>query len=86
MSEMIRSLTHESNNLTTTRGLEANSDHQTFSVLTTWKLSRQYGMTMRPLIESSTAVQNDFTKFEKLMSAYSRLNRFFIAFIEKVIT
>ncbi len=83
MSDMIRSLAHESSNLTAKRGLEANSDHQTFSVLTTQKLSRQYGMTIRPLIQSS-AIKDDCADFEKLMGAYLRLNRFFIAFIEKV--
>lgn len=86
--KIIQSLIKEADNLMTTRGLEPNSNHQTFSILTTYKLSSQYGKAMRPLIEKNVrrAVKDEIDQdiYEKKFASYTQLNRFLMAFIEKV--
>ena len=70
------------------RGLEPNNNHQTFSVLTTYKLSSNYGKAMRPLIDTNKRKQvkdeMDQSVLEKKFASYAQLNRFLMAFIEKV--
>lgn len=51
MQHMTEALVKESNDLTTKRGLENGSNHQTFSIAIPLKLTRQYFKVMRPLYE-----------------------------------
>ena len=49
MQKMTEALHNEENNMTTRRGLEDGSDHQTFSISVTSKLTKQYFKVMQPL-------------------------------------
>jgi meckelin len=51
MQQMAQALLKEQNGMTTKRGLEEGSDHQTFSISITNKLSKQYSKVMYPLYE-----------------------------------
>lgn len=51
MQQMAQALQKEENNLLTKRGLEEGSDHQTFSVSLSNKLSKQYSKVMNPVYE-----------------------------------
>ena len=58
MYQMIQSLSREQFNLVAKRGLEENSDHQTFSFLITCKLSRFISKITAPLNEVLLAYLN----------------------------
>ena len=51
MQVMAHALHKEENNLLTKRGLEDNSDHQTYSVSLSSRLSKQYSKVINPLYE-----------------------------------
>ncbi len=51
MQQMAQALLKEENDFTARRGLEENSDHQTFSISVSSKLSKQYSKVMAPLYE-----------------------------------
>ena len=54
MHKMTEALLKEEENLTSKRGLEQGSDHQTFSISISPKLSKQYAKVMLPLQEVKT--------------------------------
>ena len=51
MQGMANALEKEENNLLTKRGLEEGSDHQSFSISLSNKLSKQYSKVISPLYE-----------------------------------
>lgn len=51
MQRMSEALLKEQNDVTAKRGLEQGSDHQTFSISISDKLSKQYSRVMNPLKE-----------------------------------
>ena len=51
LQQMTQSLAREEFDLTAKRGLEPNSNHQSFSILVPSKLTMQYGKVMRSLYE-----------------------------------
>ena len=53
MQRMTEALLREQNDITAKRGLENGSDHQTFSISISDKLSKQYARVMHPLKEVS---------------------------------
>ena len=51
MQHMTEALHNEENSMTAKRGLEKDSDHQTFSISISDRLSRQYAKVMTPIYE-----------------------------------
>lgn len=51
MQQMAQALLKEKNDLSAKRGLEEGSDHQTFSISISSRLSKQYSKVMAPLYD-----------------------------------
>ena len=88
MQNMAEFIAKEEDGITANRGLEQNSDQQTFSILISNKLSKQYGKVILPLHQrkSKRISGTSSSEFEKRNLAYTQLNRFLMGFIDNVCT
>jgi meckelin len=90
MQQMAEALAKETNNMAGKRGLGHQTDHQTFAISVSDKLSKEYSKAMGPILErKGKKISADLFSsmdYEKRILAYSRLNRFLSNFIDNVLT
>ncbi|XP_039608640.1 meckelin-like [Polypterus senegalus] len=85
MEEMSLNLKREAENLCGQRGLQPNTDTQTFQILITNKMRQQYDRIHEPLIKKkvpSHLLDSSVNPVEQSIKAYHTMNKFLSAFID----